>query len=59
MIKNYFPVCQIPVGWCSLYDPVFSVSERETLRELGFTVLTENEVNDHIQNYSFFAVLPV
>ncbi|XP_062307526.1 SRR1-like protein isoform X2 [Osmerus eperlanus] len=34
---------QIPVKSCSLYDPVFSSGEREILRELGLTVLTENE----------------
>ncbi|KAM6964944.1 SRR1-like protein, partial [Aplochiton taeniatus] len=34
---------QIPVQECRVYDPVFSSGEREVLRELGFTVLTENE----------------
>ena len=38
---------QIPVERCSVYDPVFSPTERETLTALGFTVLTENEVNTH------------
>ncbi|XP_062854365.1 SRR1-like protein [Trichomycterus rosablanca] len=34
---------QIPVERCCMYDPVFTGSECKTLRELGFTVLTENE----------------
>lgn len=40
-----YPPPQIPVGSCSVYDPVFSESECDALRELGFTVLTENEVH--------------
>uniref|UniRef100_A0A672IC97 SRR1 domain containing n=1 Tax=Salarias fasciatus TaxID=181472 RepID=A0A672IC97_SALFA len=28
---------------CSVYDPAFSSAERDVLRELGLTVLTENE----------------
>lgn len=28
---------------CSLYDPAFSAAERDVLRRLGLTVLTENE----------------
>uniref|UniRef100_A0AAR2JEM2 SRR1-like domain-containing protein n=1 Tax=Pygocentrus nattereri TaxID=42514 RepID=A0AAR2JEM2_PYGNA len=40
---HFLNLFQIPVGQCSMYDPVFTVSEREILRELGFTVLTENE----------------
>ncbi|XP_017558289.2 SRR1-like protein [Pygocentrus nattereri] len=43
MLLLLFDALQIPVGQCSMYDPVFTVSEREILRELGFTVLTENE----------------
>ncbi|MCJ8735092.1 hypothetical protein PDJAM_G00242740 [Pangasius djambal] len=43
MLLLLLDALQIPVGWCSLYDPVFTESECETLRELGFTVLTENE----------------
>ena len=42
MYKSMLP--QIPVKSCSLYDPVFSSGERDVLRELGLTVLTENEV---------------
>lgn len=42
--KYSFPP-QIPVGSCSVYDPVFSGSECDALKELGFTVLTENEVH--------------
>ncbi|XP_062398989.1 SRR1-like protein [Sardina pilchardus] len=34
---------KIPVERCSVYDPVFSLTECETLRALGFSVLTENE----------------
>lgn len=34
---------QIPLKDCSVYDPVFSSGERDVLRELGLTVLTENE----------------
>ncbi|KAI5094898.1 SRR1-like protein, partial [Silurus meridionalis] len=43
MLLLLLDALQIPVCQCSLYDPVFTVSEYETLRELGFTVLTENE----------------
>ncbi|KAM4577978.1 SRR1-like protein [Fundulus diaphanus] len=34
---------QIPVKDCSLYDPAFSPAERDVLRGLGLSVLTENE----------------
>ncbi|XP_073322684.1 SRR1-like protein [Pagrus major] len=34
---------QIPLKDCSVYDPAFSSGERDVLRELGVTVLTENE----------------
>ncbi|XP_023269374.1 SRR1-like protein [Seriola lalandi dorsalis] len=34
---------QIPLKDCSVYDPAFSTGERDALRELGLTVLTENE----------------
>ncbi|KAM4617090.1 SRR1-like protein [Polymixia lowei] len=34
---------QIPLRHCYVYDPVFSAGERDVLRELGLTVLTENE----------------
>ncbi|XP_071338907.1 SRR1-like protein [Trachinotus anak] len=34
---------QIPLKDCSVYDPAFSIGERDALRELGLTVLTENE----------------
>ncbi|KAM6930785.1 SRR1-like protein [Xenentodon cancila] len=34
---------QIPLQDCSVYDPIFSSAERDILRELGLTVLTENE----------------
>ncbi|XP_034547530.1 SRR1-like protein [Notolabrus celidotus] len=34
---------QIPLKECSVYDPVFSDGEKDVLRELGLTVLTENE----------------
>lgn len=40
------PLClQIPLKDCSVYDPAFSPGERDVLRELGVTVLTENEVS--------------
>lgn len=41
---KFVMLSQIPVGSCSVYDPVFSASECDALKELGFTVLTENEV---------------
>ncbi|XP_040898739.1 SRR1-like protein [Toxotes jaculatrix] len=34
---------QIPLKDCSVYDPAFSTGERDALKELGLTVLTENE----------------
>ncbi|XP_028313741.1 SRR1-like protein [Gouania willdenowi] len=34
---------QIDLQNCFLYDPVFSPAEQDVLRELGLTVLTENE----------------
>ncbi|XP_029960920.1 SRR1-like protein [Salarias fasciatus] len=34
---------QIALKDCSVYDPAFSSAERDVLRELGLTVLTENE----------------
>ncbi|XP_076859586.1 SRR1-like protein [Brachyhypopomus gauderio] len=43
MLLLLLDTLQIPVSQCSTYDPVFTVSERETLRELGFSVLSENE----------------
>uniref|UniRef100_A0A8B9RDB8 SRR1 domain containing n=2 Tax=Astyanax mexicanus TaxID=7994 RepID=A0A8B9RDB8_ASTMX len=43
MLLLLFEALQIPVGQCSMYDPVFTVTECEILKELGFTVLTENE----------------
>ncbi|XDV49582.1 hypothetical protein PO909_018805 [Leuciscus waleckii] len=43
MLLLLLETLQIPVGSCSVYDPVFSVSECDALKELGFTVLTENE----------------
>ncbi|XP_069565596.1 SRR1-like protein [Brachyistius frenatus] len=39
---------QIPLKDCSVYDPVFSSGERDVLRELGLTVLTENEEGKHL-----------
>ncbi|KAI4889583.1 hypothetical protein NFI96_029472 [Prochilodus magdalenae] len=43
MLLLLLDALQLPVGRCSMYDPVFTGSECEILRELGFTVLTENE----------------
>uniref|UniRef100_A0A3Q2CV80 SRR1 domain containing n=1 Tax=Cyprinodon variegatus TaxID=28743 RepID=A0A3Q2CV80_CYPVA len=34
---------RIPLKDCSVYDPAFSSAERDVLRGLGLTVLTENE----------------
>ncbi|KAM4576558.1 SRR1-like protein [Odontesthes bonariensis] len=34
---------QIPLQDCSVYDPAFSRGDMDVLRELGLTVLTENE----------------
>ncbi|XP_053181732.1 SRR1-like protein [Scomber japonicus] len=34
---------QIPLKDCSVYDPAFTSGERDVLKELGLTVLTENE----------------
>ncbi|XP_068594681.1 SRR1-like protein [Brachionichthys hirsutus] len=34
---------QIPLKDCSVYDPVFTSGERDVLKALGVTVLTENE----------------
>ncbi|KAI3372100.1 hypothetical protein L3Q82_006950 [Scortum barcoo] len=34
---------QIPLKDCSVYDPAFSSGERDVLKELGLTVLAENE----------------
>ncbi|XP_032371627.1 SRR1-like protein isoform X2 [Etheostoma spectabile] len=39
---------QIPLRDCSVYDPMFSSGERDVLRELGLTVLTENEEGKHL-----------
>ncbi|KAG1973315.1 SRR1-like protein [Pimephales promelas] len=43
MLLLLLETLQIPVSSCSVYDPVFSESECDALKELGFTVLTENE----------------
>ncbi|XP_068166682.1 SRR1-like protein [Antennarius striatus] len=39
---------QIPPNDCSIYDPVFTSGERDVLKELGVTVLTENEEGKHL-----------
>lgn len=36
---------QIPLKDCSVYDPAFTSGESNVLRELGMTVITENEVS--------------
>ncbi|XP_042343830.1 SRR1-like protein [Plectropomus leopardus] len=41
---------QITLKDCSVYDPVFSSGERDVLRELGLTVLTENEEGKRLVN---------
>lgn len=43
MLLLLLEAAQIPVKDCCVYDPVFSSGERDVLRELGLTVLTENE----------------
>nr|XP_055023546.1 SRR1-like protein [Misgurnus anguillicaudatus] len=43
MLLLLLETLQIPVDSCCVYDPVFTVSECNALRELGFIVLTENE----------------
>lgn len=45
MLLLLLETLQIPVGSCCVYDPVFSEIECDALKELGFTVLTENEVH--------------
>lgn len=39
---------QIPLKDCSVYDPAFSSGEKDVLKELGLTVLTENEEGKHL-----------
>ncbi|XP_067270563.1 SRR1-like protein [Pseudorasbora parva] len=43
MLLLLLETLQIPASSCCVYDPVFSASECDALKELGFTVLTENE----------------
>ncbi|XP_068559827.1 SRR1-like protein isoform X1 [Cebidichthys violaceus] len=43
MLLLLLDAAQIPLKDCSVYDPAFSSGERAVLRELGLTVLTENE----------------
>ncbi|XP_007559300.1 SRR1-like protein isoform X1 [Poecilia formosa] len=43
MLLLLLDAADIPLRDCSLYDPAFSVAEKDILRELGLTVLTENE----------------
>ncbi|TRY60555.1 hypothetical protein DNTS_026970 [Danionella cerebrum] len=43
MLLLLLETLQIPMSNCCVYDPVFSPSECDSLKELGFTVLTENE----------------
>lgn len=42
---SFIYLLQISVKDCSVYDPVFTSGEMDVLRELGMTVLTENEVS--------------
>ncbi|XP_029998882.1 SRR1-like protein [Sphaeramia orbicularis] len=39
---------QILLKDCSVYDPAFSSGEKDVLREMGLTVLTENEEGKHL-----------
>lgn len=41
---SHYPL-QIPPKDCSVFDPAFTPGEMDVLRELGMTVLTENEVS--------------
>ncbi|XP_028820909.1 SRR1-like protein [Denticeps clupeoides] len=43
MLLLLLEALRVPVERCSVYDPVFTSAECGTLRDLGFTVLTENE----------------
>ncbi|XP_034026044.1 SRR1-like protein isoform X2 [Thalassophryne amazonica] len=43
MLLLLLEVGKIPLKSCFVYDPVFSAGERNVLRELGLTVLTQNE----------------
>lgn len=43
MLLLLLEAAQIPLKDCSIYDPAFSTGERDVLKELGLTVLTENE----------------
>lgn len=47
------------MGSCCVYDPVFSASECDALKELGFTVLTENEVRHTSTVKNTFVLLSV
>uniref|UniRef100_A0A3Q0SSS0 SRR1 domain containing n=1 Tax=Amphilophus citrinellus TaxID=61819 RepID=A0A3Q0SSS0_AMPCI len=47
----------IPLKDCSVYDPAFSSAEMDVLRELGLTVLTENEEGKRLANNPTFFYL--
>ncbi|XP_030592956.1 SRR1-like protein [Archocentrus centrarchus] len=48
---------EIPLKDCSVYDPAFSSAEMDVLRELGLTVLTENEEGKRLANNPTFFYL--
>nr|XP_004544558.2 SRR1-like protein isoform X1 [Maylandia zebra] len=49
---------QIPLKDCSVYDPVFSSGERDVLRDLGLTVLSENEEGKRlVEKPTFFYLM--
>ncbi|KAM9354883.1 SRR1-like protein [Pholidichthys leucotaenia] len=43
MLLLLLEAVQIPPKECCIYDPIFSSSEKDVLRELGLTVLAQNE----------------
>lgn len=43
MLLLLLDAAQIELGDCFIYDPIFSSGEKAVLKELGLTVLTENE----------------
>uniref|UniRef100_A0A3P9IQG2 SRR1 domain containing n=1 Tax=Oryzias latipes TaxID=8090 RepID=A0A3P9IQG2_ORYLA len=43
MLLLLLEVLQVSLRDCLVYDPIFSPGEQDVLRELGMTVLTENE----------------
>ncbi|XP_039875345.1 SRR1-like protein isoform X2 [Simochromis diagramma] len=58
MLLLLLEVGQIPLKDCSVYDPVFSSGERDVLRDLGLTVLSENEEGKRlVEKPTFFYLM--